>query len=515
MPSLDSNIANVSSASKPFFRATLKNGFVHSEGTPNCRLGRRVPLGVGQPDDGVFVEWAWDGQRLIVKNDRYGLYPLFYCTKADSISISPALDNVVRSNSNRQLDFPALAIFFRVGHFTGSDTPFEDVRFMPPNSTLTWENGRLDIQQHREGALPSTTLSPTFDEAVEAYGELFSRAIARRLPSDPRFMVPLSGGRDSRHILLELVKQGARPGACATLRFRPPSTDEDMRIARLLTDRLGIAHIEIDKPARFFDAELKEIHMTNYCGGGHGWILPLASRLVGEFSTVYDGLAGEVLSAGFMLDSRKTELFRQEAWLELARLILGESGVEPMLRSVFTDDFCSRIQLNDAVERLVPELRRHAGLPNPLLSFIFANRTRRCVASIPFAILHQIPVVHVPYLDHAVFDFLSALDPSMMEGGRLHDETIRRAYPEYANVPYEDKSVKAVMSAADHAYYRAARRGFFFYLRQTPAESTTFVRKTQLYARIGADLLATTSSSPWYMRPALQAIELERLRIGS
>src|SRR5690606_10148247 len=116
-----------------------------------------------------------------------------------------------------------------------------------------------------------------------------------------------------------------------------------------------------------------------------------------------------------------------------------------------------------------------------LLSFIFANRTRRCVASIPFAILHQIPVVHVPYLDHAVFDFLSALDPSMMEGGRLHDETIRRAYPEYANVPYEDKSVKAVMSAADHAYYRAARRGFFFYLRQTPAESTTFVRKTQLY----------------------------------
>lgn len=514
MSRVESNIANVSHAPKPFFRATLKSGFAHSEGTPSCLLGRRVPLGAGLNDDGVFLEWVWDGQRLIVKNDRYGLYPLFYCAKADSISISPALENVVRSNSSRQLDFPALAIFFRMGHFTGSDTPFEDVRFMPPNSTLTWENGRLDIQQHREGAFPSTTLSPTFDDAVEVYGELFSLAISRRLPDDEHFMVPLSGGRDSRHILLELAKQGARPAACATLRFRPPSTDEDMRVARLLAERLQIPHIEIDKPASFFDAELKEIHMTNYCGGGHGWILPLASRLVGEFSTVYDGLAGEVLSAGFMLDSRKTELFRQEAWPELARLILGESAVEPVLRSVFTDDFCSRIHFNDAVGRLVPELRRHAGLPNPLLSFIFANRTRRCVASIPFAILHQIPVVHVPYLDHAIFDFLSALDPSMMEGGRLHDETIRRAYPEHADIPYEDKSVKATMSAKDRDYYRAARRAFFFYLHQAPASSTILVRKKHLYARLGTDLMIGKGGAPWYMRPALQSIELERLRLG-
>lgn len=514
MSRVESNIANVSHAPKPFFRATLKSGFVHSEGAPSCLLGRRVPLGVGQPDDGVFVEWVWDGQRLIVKNDRYGLYPLFYCAKADSISISPALENVVRSNSSRQLDFPALAIFFRMGHFTGSDTPFEDVRFMPPNSTLTWESGRIDIQQHREGALPSTTLSPTFDEAVEVYGELFSQAISRRLPDDEHFMVPLSGGRDSRHILLELAKQGARPAACATLRFRPPTTDEDMRVARLLTERLGITHIEIEKPSSFFGAELKEVHLTNHCGGGHGWALPLASRLVGEFSTMYDGLAGSVLSGGFMLNSRKTELFRQESWDALARLFLEESKPEPMLRSVFTEAFCSRIQMADAIERLVTELRRHAGLPNPVLSFIFSNRTRRCVASIPFAIFHQIPVVHVPYLDHAVFDFLFSLDPSMMEGNRLHDETIRRSFPKFADIPYEDKSVKPITTAADKGYYRSARLEFLHYLYRSSSEAAKFVRRSNLCARTTLELLAVRSAAPWYMRPALQAIELEGLRLS-
>lgn len=514
MSGAESNIANVSHTPKPFFRASLKNGLVLSEGVPHCLLGRRVPLAAGQLDDGVFLEWSWDGQRLVVTNDRYGLYPLFYCAKSHSICVSPSLELVVSGNSDRQLDYPALAIFFRMGHFVGSDTPFEDVRFMPPNSTLTWESGRLDIRQHSAGALPSSVLAPTFDEAVDNYGALFSRAIARRLPGDERFMVPLSGGRDSRHILLELVKQGVRPPACATVRFRPPSTDEDIRVARLLTDRLGIAHIEIDKPSSFYDAELKDVHLTNHCGGGHGWILPLASRLVGQFSTVYDGLAGEILSAGFMLDNRKTAFFREERWEDLARLILGDSNTEPMLRSVFTDAFRSRINLNEAVERLVPELRRHAERPNPLLSFLFANRTRRCVGSIPFAILHQIPVVHVPYLDHDVFDFLFSLDPSMMEGGRLHDETIRRAYPEYADIPYEDKRVKAVMSAADHAYYRAARRAFLSYLRQAPVAATTPLRKTQLYGRIGVDLLTSQSQAMWYVRPALQVIELERLRLG-
>lgn len=508
------SLDNVSHEPKPFFCASLEKDFVRVDGAMSCLLGRRVPRGVGLPDDGVFLEWAWDGRRLVVTNDRYGLYPLFYCAKSKSICISPSLERVVRGNSDRQLDYPALAIFFRMGHFVGSDTPFEDVRFMPPNSTLTWESGRLDIRQHSEGAFPSSALAPTFDEAAENYGALFSRAIARRLPGDERFMVPLSGGRDSRHILLELVKQGVRPPACATVRFRPPTAGEDMRVARLLTDRLGIPHIEIDRPQSSFDADLKDIHMTNHCGGGHAWVLPLASRLVGDFSTVYDGLAGEVLSAGFMLDKRKTALFREESWEELARLILGESNAEPMLRSVFTDAFCSRIDLEEATGRLVPELRRHAGLPNPLLSFVFGNRTRRYVALIPFATLHQIPIVHVPYLDHDVFDFLFSLDPSMMEGGRLHDETIRRAYPEHADIPYEDKRVKAVMTAADHAYYRAARSAFFSYLRQAPAAATAPLRKTQLYARIGADLLISRSQATWYMRPALQTIELERLRLG-
>lgn len=510
----DSNISSASSEGKPYFSALRVGDVFQTEGMQGCVLGQRIPRGGRTGDDGVFVTWCWDGSRLVVENDRYGLYPLFYCARSNSICISPSLAQVVRSNSRRNLDFSALSVFFRLGHFTGADTPFEDVRFLPPNSVLIWEDGRLDIQPRTDADDRIAPRSQTFDDAVENYRDLFARAVARRLPRDDRTVVPLSGGRDSRHILLELVKQGVRPAACATVRFRPPSSNEDMRVARLLTERLRIPHIEVDKPSSFFEAELKGELMANHCGGGHIWILPLAARLVGEFTTVYDGLAGEVLSAGFMLDDRKTELFRREAWEALARLILEEGKAGPVLDSVFSKGFGAQISLDAAVERLVPELKRHAGLPNPVLSFIFANRTRRCIASIPFAMLHQMPVVHVPYVDRELFEFLSGLDPAMMAGGRLHDETIRRAYPEYADIPYEDKSVKAVMLPADHAYYRSARRAFFSYLREAPAAATTLVKRSHLFARIGADLLRASSGAPWYMRPALQAIELEKLRLG-
>lgn len=215
-----------------------------------------------------------------------------------------------------------------------------------------------------------------------------------------------------------------------------------------------------------------------------------------------------------MSDDRKTGLFRAEDWGALARLILEESGAEPMLRSVFSEDFYNRIPMSAAVSRMVPELRKHAGLPNPGLSFVFANRTRRCVASIPFAIFHQIPVVHVPYLDHAVFDFLYSLDPSMMADNRLHDETIRRAFPEFSAIPYEDKGAKAVTRPADRVYYRSARGEFFDYLRRVPAAARGSVRFYRLFARIGTDLVTGRNGAPWYVRPALQAIEMERLRLG-
>lgn len=490
-------------------------GEVRTSGVPRCSLGSRIPVVGREIDEGIFLNWEWDGRRLTVENDRFGLYPLFYCVKPSSIAISPSLAKVVRVNSNRELDLKALSVFFRLGHFLGEDTPFEDVRFLPPNSVLVWENGVVTVTSRSSVAAAGGKKACTFDEAVETYEALFARSIERRLPKDQHFAVPLSGGRDSRHILLELARQGVTPQSCVTVRYRPPASNEDARIARELAGRLGIEHVELDKPESFFHAELNDVHLTNYCGGGHGWVQPVAAALSGKFNTSYDGLAGEVLSAGFMFSDRKAKLFGERAFDELARLIFEENGGEAVVRRVFSEGFYKKLVIEDAVQKLTSELAKHADSPNPVLSYLFWNRTRRCIASIPFSILYQVPVVHVPFLDHDLFNFLSALDPSVTKNNRLHDETIRRTYPRFTDVPYAEKRVGTFFRPSEKSYYRNARNHFSFYLCGMRRQTLEKIRWPFLVARLAADFVSWKRDGPWYMRPVLQIAEIEKLRDAS
>src|SRR5207248_1657525 len=78
------------------------------------------------------------------------------------------------------------------------------------------------------------------EDAIERYIELFRVAVARRLvPGDESFVMPLSGGADSRHILLELVRQGRPPASVVTGTQRPRCPD--VAAAGVLAQRLGIA----------------------------------------------------------------------------------------------------------------------------------------------------------------------------------------------------------------------------------------------------------------------------------
>jgi len=508
----DQEIERLGSTAKPFFSAKFSAGKVVLQGLGNCTLGKKVPRTTGDLDDGIFLDWHWDGCRLVVRNDRFGLYPLFYSCVGSEVWVSPSIVEVLRGNSKRQLNLPALAVFYRLGHFVGEDTPFTDVHFLPPNSILTWQDGKSILEAGPNASDQTISSDLSFNDAVDKYVHLFAQSVARRLPADEDFTVPISGGRDSRHILFELVKQGYTPKVCPTVKYRPPATNEDTRIARLITGKFGIEHVELDKPASFFQAVLKDVHLTNYCGGGHGWILPVAAKLNNKVSTMYDGLAGSVLSGGFMLAGAKFELFRAQKLEELAELILRENRLEDANKHVLAKALYDSMPMDLAIERLVTELRKHVSARNPMLSFNFWNRTRRCVATIPFAILSDVPVVHCPYLDHELFDFLVSVDESMMAGNRLHDETIRRAYPQHADIPFEDATLKATFTNFDRTYYRTSRKEFASYLMRRGWSGLDAVRPQYLFPKLLLEWSQNVAASPWYMRTALHAIEVDALR---
>lgn len=508
---MEDNINTLGLEEQPFFSAKARNGQVEVNGTPQCTLGHKLPA--TQPDqlhDGVFVEWRWDGQRLVVQNDRYGMSPLFYSCYANEIWISPSIYPVLKGNVPKDLNYAALSVLLRMGHLIGNDTPFEYIRVLPPNSILTWEKGQISIESANLSVSQRTDKNLSFDDAVDQFSLLFDQAVQKRLPKDEDFIVPLSGGRDSRHILFALDAHGKKPKTCVTLKYRPPATNEDAKIARFITDEMNISHVVIEKASSWFYAVLKDVHLTNLCGGSHGWVLPLAAWLSNRTNITYDGLAGSVLSGGFLNDERKVQLYSEGHFEELASILLSEGGKEGFNKTALNRNFYQKISLSIAIQRMAEELKKHVDSTNPMLSFIFWNRTRRGISQIPFSILSHIPIVHCPYLDHDLYDFVAGLDTSFFLGNRLHDEAIKRTYPQYAHIPYEDKLKKADYQKDDYTYFRNSLKNLLVYIMQNGFHSSKLVRKEYLYPKILFDLMKPNCQVPWYLVSTVYCLEFEK-----
>lgn len=432
----------------PYFRAKKDRERVHTNGDARCFLGHKIDRTDGK-HDGIFAEWVWDGNRLNACNDRYGFHPLFYSVQHDAICISPSIFRLLAEGASPEIDRPAIAVFLRLGYFIGEDTPFRYIRVLPPDATLEWKDGHLTVSGRYAIRKPRYLAR---DAAVDQYVSLFREAIRRRIPADGDFAVPLSGGRDSRHIILELCESGHRPKFCATVRPFPPSTGEDVRIASEIARALNTDHVVIDQTASRFQAELRKNVVTNFCADEHAWLLAAADYMTGKARTIYDGIGGDVLSESRYLSKERLDQFGSGSYEALARGFFEHKPesiqmfVHPENRAITGDE--------EVIHRLVKELKRHENAANPVTSFVFWNRTRREIALSPYAVFRQVPTVFSPFLDHDVYDFLASLPAEIQLEGRLHTDTIRRAYPRYAHIPFEDKNSPAVESRRQYIRFR-------------------------------------------------------------
>lgn len=394
------------------------------------------PAGAG--GEGIFAEWAWDGERLTVRNDRYGFQPLFFFAAPGEVCLSTSVDCLLRRGAPRELDWDAISVFLRLGYYLGEDTPFRAIRAVPPSAEVQWD--REGFRATGKLPAPPQVNSVKRSDAVRTYQELFAEAVRRRRPDGP-FAVTLSGGRDSRHILFELCRQGRLPAGALTIDL-PGNTDGS--VAARVAAAVGVPHSLIAPPPLSVALELEKNRATHYCADEHAWMLALPQAFAGRFGGgLFDGIGGDVLSAGLFLDAETLGLFRARRFTELARRLLAQDNMEPFLRRFLKPEALARVSEERAIERLKSELARHADAPNPCGSFIFWNRTRREIALSPFSVLKAFPV-HTPYLDAALVDFLSSLPAEMFLDHTFHDETIRTAYPEWAAIPFGEKRTPAL-----------------------------------------------------------------------
>lgn len=422
----------------PFFRVTLGPSGPKVKGEYNQSLGQTTLPESLQTGNDIFAEWRWDGNQVIVRNCRFGFFPVFYYATENEFGVAPSVEQLLELGAPSDLDDAALATFLRLGFHLGEDTVFRAIRAVPPGGEVRWNGGDAKVTG---GYMFPQGQNLSRNTAIDGYGELFRQAVRRRASRKVSFGFPLSGGRDSRHILLELNALGCLPEACFTTHDYPPYRVENIRIAGLLAERLGITQYVIGQPGSRVTEETRKNRITSYGAMEHAWGMGFYRNLAKHTSIVYDGLAGDALSADTFLNRDHVALFEQNRIEELAEQLLerwlDRPGYEDALSRVLTIEATRRFTREMALERVVKELNRHTSAVIPLSSFHFWNRTRRGTASIPFSILPAAGLKAVtPYLDHDLFEFLASFPADMYMDKTFHTDTIRRMYPEFNDVPY-------------------------------------------------------------------------------
>jgi hypothetical protein len=372
--------------------------------------------------------WRLENERLEVHADRLGMIPLFYFYDAHNLVVADDIAEVVARMPRPCFDAAAVSVFLQLGFYIGEDTPFADVKVLAPGARLTWEHGAIALN-----APPLPIAEPFgggWDDALPQYVELFEHAVARRARLGVGRLT-LSGGRDSRHLFLELLRQGTPPPAVIT-QDRPVNTDLDT--GRRLASRAGVPHIAVEPFRDDLAEELLKNRWTHYLSDEHSWYMQIVPHLEGP---LFDGLAGGMLSGTDMFQAdRLIAAIGKEAGTLAAHALLDAIGSGLWF---LREPFLSRWSREIAIERLAVELKRHRYASNPITSFLFWNRTRREIALIPLCIAARHVPVRLTYLDPPLLAFLSSLPYTMYSGTGFHSHVMARTYPDFADMPYGEK----------------------------------------------------------------------------
>jgi asparagine synthase (glutamine-hydrolysing) len=395
--------------------------------------------------NGAFAVAVWDARRrrLLIANDRFGLYPVFFSRRPGTVVCAPEMKAILADATlARRLDLTALAQYMRFQHLLGERTFFEGIELLPPASVLCVDadSGDCAVTTYWTPADIPDRPDLRFEPAVEECGALLRRAVRRHSSGDLRPGVYLSGGMDSRTIL-GLIER--RP--VTSIVYGQPGC-RDVQYAARVARQVGSEH----HWHRFEDGrwvrDYADLHLE-LTEGYHSWLHAHGISTLAEARARMDvNLSGwdggtvmghvdsvEPLQTDAVDDAAlTTHLFelmsRRYTWpsvTEAEELCLYREPLSRQLRGrafeSFRDEMGRFLHYRRDVRGELFTIRNHCG--------------RFTHNHIVFQRSHM--EVRFPYFDYDLFDFLFAI-PARLRGHKvLYRAVMQRELPRLARIPYD------------------------------------------------------------------------------
>lgn len=209
-----------------------------SSADPRDALSRSVRQNVGKAGTDLHGDFAfadWDGKRLLLGRDHFGVRPLQYTIREGAYLAFASLPTALLQTglAPRTLDASVMSTYPITVCAMGEHTYFSRIKSVQAAHTVTVSPGQKP-QSQRYWRLPLGKLLPASSDQQEVSQELLrllTQAVARRLPERGDGAGHLSGGLDSTAISILAARSLAKDNrAFQAFCYREDYTDPDVEI---------------------------------------------------------------------------------------------------------------------------------------------------------------------------------------------------------------------------------------------------------------------------------------------
>jgi asparagine synthase (glutamine-hydrolysing) len=204
--------------------------------------------------NGLFNVAIFDKERekVIIANDRYGFYPLFYSVNSKRLIFASQARSVLNDvNLIPRIDETAIPEFFTFSYLLGDKTFFKGVKMMMPANELIYDKAddHVEVKQYWDFSIPEkeTHMPTSLSNLLEEFKKLMKKAVERQVQDKKEIGVFLSGGLDSRILAAFASKTDTN---VITFTFGVRNCPEQ-KIAKQVADRLGLENVFYEIPSDF------------------------------------------------------------------------------------------------------------------------------------------------------------------------------------------------------------------------------------------------------------------------
>ena len=194
---------------------------------------------------GMFGLAIWDARSrtLLVARDRIGIKPMHYATVNGRCYFGSEIKSLLEApDLPRDLDAAALDHYLSFLYTPRDGSIFKSVRKLPPGHLLTWNDGRIAIEQYWQ--MPAEeTFTGSEEDAVRQLRAVLTDAVRSHLISDVPLGAFLSGGVDSSLVVGLMAQLTSGRVKTFSIGFDEPAFDE-LEHARTVADHFGTDHHE-------------------------------------------------------------------------------------------------------------------------------------------------------------------------------------------------------------------------------------------------------------------------------